>query len=195
MIYDFVRLAGLPAKTRAATVYRDVRLWPICLGHLRLLDLVLPGGVTTQEDCALVASLLAVSPRIARRRILRGRLPASTRRFAPRDDEERAALLAYLAAAWKCPDRYREQSRHAATRGPHEREYASSAALRLMARLARIPGVTHLLEGHTLEDVPVQDALAWVVADDELNGAHYMSRDTDEKFSRKINARNVTKDR
>lgn len=43
---------------------------------------------------------------------------------------------------------------------PHEREYASSAALRLMAWLARIPGVGKLRNGNAMEDIPVQDALA-----------------------------------
>lgn len=184
MLYDFIRFAGLPAKTRAVSLYRDVRLLPVCLGHLRLIDVALPSGLNTPGDYILLSCLLAVPPRRAKRLLTRGRLPLGWRRLAPRNADEMATLSGYLADAWKCPDRYREQTRGRQTRGPHEREYASSSALRLMARLARVPGIGRLLAGQPLEDVPVQDALAWIVTDDELQGAHYMSADTDAHFQK-----------
>lgn len=188
MIYDFMRLAGVPARVRKATVYRGVRLWPVCLGHLRLLDMVLPDGLHDVGDFALLACILAVPPSVAQRRILRGKLPTRTLRVAPRNDAERATLADYLRAAWRCPDRYRDSARTAKPKGPHEREYASTAALRMMARVARIPGVAHLMGPRSLEEIPLSEALAWIVADDELEGAHYMSRDTDDRFTRRRNS-------
>ncbi len=45
-------------------------------------------------------------------------------------------------------------------------------------------GIGRRFGGLSLANVPVQDAFAWIIADDELEGAHRMSADTDARFAR-----------
>ncbi len=184
MLYSFMTHALLPACRRGRVLYRGITFPPVAIAHLRLVEVLFPGGAREPWELGVLAYLLSLSPAAARRAFLRGgALPRRlVRRTAPRTEAERTALLAHLRSAWSAPPRFLDPA--TPTPAPADRELASSPALRLLLRAAAIPGVHHLLPpGTTLQDLPIQDAIALIVADEEVHGAHYLSADTAERLT------------
>ena len=182
MDYPFIRDFWAPPALRAATLYRGLAFWPLCLGHLGAMQ-ALGVGQDRITQMRLLAALLSGPPGETAERLLRGEVTRAMRVREPRDGAERAALAAHVKDAWATPGKWEDAADRRRPKAPHEEDYASSEALRLSLRVARIRGVDLLLAGLglTLPDLPVKDALALAITDDELHGAHYYAYDRERR--------------
>ena len=171
-----------PPALRAAVLYRGLSFHPLCLGHLGAMQ-TLGSGQDLKTQLRLLAALLAGPPSETVPRLLGGKVTKAMRLREPRDGAERAALSEHVRSAWSTPGKWEDAADRRRVRAPHESDYASSEALRLALRIARISGVDLLLcgLGLTLPDLPVKDALALAITDDELHGAHYYAYDRERR--------------
>ncbi|MGN0890128.1 MAG: hypothetical protein ACI4W7_00590 [Candidatus Spyradenecus sp.] len=182
MIHQIMLSVLIPPQFRKHWIYRDVKLYTPTIGHALLIDKLCPDGIRSPEEHAMAAIILRHSYATAAHILCNGKTTNADHDAAPKDEAERLSLLNYIALAWRAPARFEEP-----TRGPKPiphhaaKEYASTAALRLALRVASLPGIRHLLPCDLL-DLPIPDAIALLIADDELHGAHYLSADTEARF-------------
>lgn len=171
-----------PPALRAATLYRGLSFHPLCLGHLGAMQ-TLGSGQDLKTQLRLLGALLSGPPSETVPLLLAGRVTRSMRLREPRDGAERVALSVHCKEAWATPGKWEDTADRRRVKAPHEEDYASSEALRLALRVARIRGIDLLLcgLGLTLPDLPIKDALALAITDDELHGAHYRSYDRERR--------------
>lgn len=179
MIHAMMRGLFAPTRLRRVTLYRGISFEAPAIGHQLLIERLCPDGLHAPDDYALVAAILYRSARRAERAIYKGRLPRVPRAIYPQNIAEQEALLAHLCKAWQAPPRFVEQNAPIAAKAC--KEYASTSATRLLLRVASIRGVQPLL-GNFFE-LPIADALALIIADDELHGAHYLSAETEARLT------------
>lgn len=181
MIHAIMRGLFAPTRLRRVTLYRGISFEAPAIGHQLLIERLCPDGLHAPEDFALVAAILYRPASRAERAIYKGLIPSVPLAVYPRNAAEQAALMAHLCKAWQAPPRFVEQNAPIAATATACKEYASTSATRLLLRVASIRGVQHLLGN--LFELPIADALALIIADDELHGAHYLSADTEARLT------------
>lgn len=184
MLHPIMLSALIPPQFRKQWLYRNVKLYAPTIGHALLIEKLCPDGIRSAEEHAVAAIILRHSYATAAHRLCNGKTTNADHDDAPKDEAERLTLLNYIARAWRCPARFEEPQRGPKLiPNPAAKEFASTAALRLALRVASLPGVHHLIPCPLL-DLPIADAIALLIADDELHGAHYLSADTEARFAR-----------
>ena len=194
MLHNMMLSALIPPQYRARKLYRNVELYAPTIGHALLIEKACPEGIRSQEEFALAALILRNDFITAKHIICTGETSKLDLAAAPRTEAERLTLLNYLAEAWRAPSRFDEPQRGPKPiPHPAAKEFASTAALRLALRVASIPGIQHLLQTGSVFDLPIADAIALLIADDELHGAHYLSADTETRFLATTKDTKITK--
>ncbi len=180
-MHGMYRYLCVPPRALRAEVAGAGPFWPVCIGHLLAADAILPAFAGNAAKNA-VAALLSGPPSETVGPMLAGKLPKCVSSVTvPTGETGRAALEAYWRGAWEAPGRWKDAREAHGDARPAAREFASTPAARLLLRVARVPGIEAVMRGigvETLPDLPVRSALALIIADDELQGAHYMSAET-----------------
>ncbi|MGN0887195.1 MAG: hypothetical protein ACI4RT_09435 [Candidatus Spyradenecus sp.] len=185
MLHPIMLSALIPPQFRKQWLYRNVKLYAPTIGHALLIEKLCPDGIRSPEEHAMAAIILRHGYATSAHLICNGKTTNADHDAAPKDEAERAELLNYIERAWRTPARFDEPAHGLAKPAPHPaaKEFASTAALRLALRVASLPGIHHIIPCDLL-DLPIADALALLIADDELHGAHYLSADTEARLTR-----------
>lgn len=183
-IWPFILEASVPRRLRAFRLRRGVALLPPTIGTLHVVEALCDVGAAidaAQEGRLDDPDLLALSAALTwpwrRVRRLSGgvRWALHAWRVRPRTLGEAVAVIEWLLQATEAPPRYRSADEGK----PSMLKPASSAAMRLALRVAALHGAPETLAGvQCVLDVPARDAIAWLVAADELEGAHFVDFET-----------------
>lgn len=186
--WPFVASASVPPPRRVLRLGRRRAYHVPTLGHLLMLEAFCPlvpallaveRGALQDPALLQLAGLLSWPWRKTQRLI-------GTRRFAlrcwlarPRTLGEAFALCLLVRDSTETPPRFRDaDAKPAPFHAP-----ASSAAMRLAVRAERHAAVICALAGvRTVLDAPARDVIAWLLAEDELEGAHFLDYETNRKI-------------
>ena len=201
-LWPFIASAAVPPRLRGYTLRRGVTLPTPTLGTLLVVEALCDVGAAIDaaeagalDDSDLLVLVAALSwPWHKTRRL------AGTARWAwhawktrPRTQAEAVAAIEWLLQATETPPRYRS----AEEGKPSMLKPASSPAMRLAIRVASLHGAPEALAGvECVLDLPARDAIAWLVAEDELAGAHFVDFETqkrNEEYLRKEASRGTGK--
>lgn len=183
-LWPFIQSAAIPPARRAYRLRRGVALLPPTLGTLHVVEALCDVGAAidaAQEGRLDDPNLLALAGALTwpwrRVRRLSGGLRWALHawRVRPRTQGEAVAVIEWLLQATETPPRYRSADEGK----PSMLKPASSPAMRLALRAAALHGAPEALAGvRSIFDVPARDAIAWLVAADELDGAHFVDYET-----------------
>lgn len=193
-IWPFMQSAAVPPARRAYRLRRGVALPPPTIGTLIVTEALCDvesaigaaeAGELLDPDLLALVAILSWPWRKTRRYMGRPRWGLHAWRTRPRTQAEAVAAIEWLLQATEVPPRYRSADEGK----PSMLKPASSAAMRLALRAAALHGAPEALAGvRSIFDVPARDAIAWLVAEDELEGAHFVDFETqkrNEEFLRK----------
>ena len=193
--WPFIRSAVVPPRLRAFALRRGVSLLPPSIGTLLVaealcdleaaIDAAQAGRLDDPDLLALIA-VLTWPWRKAQRLAGTARWALHAWLVRPRTQAEAVAAIEWLLQTTETPARYR-----AVDEGkPSILKPASSAGMRMALRVAALHGAPEALaDVRSVLDVPARDAVAWLVADDELAGAHFVDWETqrsNEEFARRL---------
>lgn len=193
--WPFIRSAVVPPRRRAFAFRRGVSLLPPTIGTLLVaealcdmgaaIDAAQAGRLDDPDLLALVA-VLTWPWRKAQRLAGTARWALHAWRVRPRTQGEAVAAIEWLLQTTETPPRYRAADEVK----PSILKPASSPGMRMALRVAALHGAPEALAGvRSVLDVPARDAVAWLVADDELAGAHFVDWETqrsNEEFARRM---------
>ena len=185
-LWPFVASASVPPAKRGVRLGRRVYP-PPTIGTLLMVeafcdlpaifDAVEHGDFRSPALVAL-AGVLALPWRDTRRLVGTRRFAWRAWRARPRSLEEAAVLVALYVRAMESPPRFRP----ADDKPEGLFKPASSAVMRLALRVASLHGVAEDLAGtRSVLDLPAKDAIAWLLAEDELAGAHFVDYETQKR--------------
>lgn len=183
-LWPFIQSAAIPPARRAYRLRRGVALLPPTLGTLHVVEALcdVESAIGAAEAGELLdPNLLALAGALTwpwrRVRRLSGGLRWALHawRVRPRTQGEAVAVIEWLLQATEAPPRYRSADEGK----PSMLKPASSSAMRLALRAAALHQAPEALAGvRSIFDVPARDAIAWLVAADELDGAHFVDFET-----------------
>lgn len=188
MDWPFALSASITPARRALRLRGGVVYPAPTIGTLLVVDALSPVSAAlvaiergALRDPALLTfcAVLSLPWRDAQRLAGTRRLAWRAWRVRPRTLEEAAALAGWYVGQTETPDRFRDADE--AKRAAHTTQIppASSAPMRLALRVAALGGAPEALAGvRTVLDVPVRDTVAWLMAADELEGAHFLGYET-----------------
>lgn len=170
--------AWFPARVRIG----HALLRPMTLGHLRLLEAqgspFLTGAAAAREDVASALLTLRLPWRLARRLMSRPPLFCAAAAILAPPPRKLADLTRqveeFVAGSLWTPPEYRAPE----DSPPSPFACATGLSIRLALRVARLPLERIALRPlHSVWDTPVVEALWMAVADAEVNGTEYVTRE------------------
>lgn len=185
--WPFIQSAAIPPARRAYRLRRGVALPPPTIGTLIVTEALCDvesaigaaeAGELLDPDLLALVAVLSWPWRKTRRYMGRPRWGLHAWRTRPRTQAEAVAAIEWLLQATETPPRYRS----AEEGKPSMLKPASSPAMRLALRVASLHGAPEALAGvECVLDLPARDAIAWLVAEDELAGAHFVDFETQKR--------------
>lgn len=186
-VWPFISSAVVPPRRRGYTLRRGLALPLPTLGTLLVAEALCDVGAAIDaaeagrlDDPDLLALTAALAwPWRKTRRLAGGvRWALHAWRVRPRTQGEAVAAIEWLLQTTETPPRYRDADEGK----PSMLKPASSPAMRLILRVSGLRGAPQALAGvQCVLDVPARDAIAWLVAEDELAGAHFVDFDTQKR--------------
>ena len=193
-LWPFIASAVVPPRRRGYTLRRGLTLPAPTIGTLAVAEALCDVGAAIDaaeagrlDDPNLLALSAVLSWPWRRTQRLAGgvRWALHAWHTRPRTQAEAVAVIEWLLQATETPPRYRS----AEEGKPSLLKPASSSAMRLALRVAGLHGAPEVLAGvASVLDLPARDAIAWLVAEDELAGAHFVDFETqkcNEEYLRK----------
>lgn len=186
-VWPFIASAVVPPRRRGYTLRRGLTLPAPTIGTLAVAEALCDVGAAIDAAEAgrlddtdlLVLSAVLSWPWKKTQRLAGGvRWALHAWHARPRTQAEAVAVIEWLLQATETPPRYRS----AEEGKPSLLKPASSSAMRLALRVAALHGAPETLAGvQCTLDVPARDAIAWLVAEDELAGAHFVDYETQKR--------------
>ena len=187
VLWPFIASAAVPPRCRGYTLRRGVTLQTPALGTLLVVEALCDVGAAIDaaeagrlDDPDLLALSAVLSwPWRKTQRLAGGvRWALHAWHARPRTQAEAVAVIEWLLQATETPPRYRSADEGK----PSLLKPASSSAMRLTLRVAALHGAPETLAGvASVLDLPARDAIAWLVAADELEGAHFVDFETQKR--------------
>ena len=186
-VWPFIASAVVPPRRRGYTLRRGLTLPAPTIGTLAVAEALCDVGAAIDaaeagrlDDPDLLVLSAALSwPWKKTQRLAGGvRWALHAWHARPRTQSEAVAVIEWLLQATETPPRYRS----AEEGKPSLLKPASSSAMRLALRVAALHGAPATLAGvQCVLDLPARDAIAWLVAEDELEGAHFVDYETQKR--------------
>lgn len=186
-VWPFIASAVVPPRRRGYTLRRGLTLPAPTIGTLAVSEALCDVGAAIDaaeagrlDDPDLLVLSAALSwPWRKTQRLAGGvRWALHAWHARPRTQAEAVAVIEWLLQATETPPRYRSADEGK----PSLLKPASSSAMRLALRVAALHGAPETLAGvQCTLDVPARDAIAWLVAEDELAGAHFVDFETQKR--------------
>lgn len=186
-VWPFIASAVVPPRRRGYTLRRGLTLPVPTIGTLAVVEALCDVGAAIDAaevgriddpDLLMLSAVLSWPWRKTQRLAGGVRWALHAWHARPRTQAEAVAVIEWLLQATETPPRYRS----AEEGKPSLLKPASSAAMRLTLRAASLHKAPEALAGvRSVLDIPARDVIAWLVAEDELAGAHFVDYETQKR--------------